>query len=282
MADWGFQRQIDDLALGIRIARFARCITGYGLRPMTLLGYSLGAQFGYCLLNEETQLPRGLRQVEAFIPVDFGSKTDSQEMIALLEWYRGYYLEQLALGIYGESGGMREVGQFAREDSTGPSPVFPGLTNRQAALFLGSGQIWGEDLTLHYLAGECEGGFPSGFQFVTWDQWLDFLVTAAVAEPTLVGLDQVDLMTGDTTPWDDYLAEIMVPVFYIAANGGVGAYCSYMQTLIGSTDNTELIVSTNPPEGILYDFAHIDMFIGYNAQELVWQPILQWLEDHTD
>ncbi len=282
MADWGFQRQIDDLETGMAVARWTRAVTGNGLRPMILLGYSFGAQIGYGLLNEETQMPRGRRQVEGFIPVDFAMKTDSEAFLACAAYWLDYYTGQLAAGIYGESSGMREISYLAQTDPDGDSPIFGGLTNWEAMLFLGAGQVFGEDLTFHYLAGvwDEEDEFWSGFQFVTIDQWLDFMETAAPAEPNLMYLDQARFMLGDMTPWDDYFAEIIVPVFYIAANGGGGTYFSYNQTLIGSTDKTELIVTTNPPEGVLFDFAHIDMFIGYNAPTLVWQPILEWIEAH--
>lgn len=50
--------------------------------------------------------------------------------------------------------------------------------------------------------------------------------------------------------------------------------------MLGSSDSSALIVSTHPPEGPLFDFGHIDLFIGENAPELVWEPIFDWIEDH--
>lgn len=282
MADWGMQRQIDDLAIGIAIARWSRVITGYGLRPMILMGYSMGAQIGYGLLNAETQLPRGLRQVKGFIPVDFSSQTDSEELIALFDYSRDYWLSRYSAGVYGESGGFREVGQFAVDDPDGDSVFIPGLTNLQAAMFFGAGQVWGPDLNVHYLAGVGEGFLWDDFQFVEVEQWLDFARSAPAAEPMLLGINQADQLCGYTDQWHKHLALIKVPVFYVGANGGLGTYSTYTQTLIGSSDITELIISTNPPDGILYDFGHIDMFIGYNAPWLVWQPILEWIQTHSD
>ncbi|MCA9757149.1 MAG: hypothetical protein KDA27_15195 [Candidatus Eisenbacteria bacterium] len=222
MAGWGMQKQIDDLRFAIQVARFTRRITGNGNGKLTLLGYSLGAQIGYGYMNEETQLPPGRRQVDAFIPVDFPAKTDSGDLTALFEGAREYALGQLDAGVYGESGGMREFGLFAQGDPDGDSPLIPGFTNLQAALFLGAGPIFGGDLTFHYLAGVWDE-IPVELQFVGTDAWLDFLVAAAAAEPNQLTVDQADFLLGDSTPWDDNFREITAPVLYVGANGGIGS-----------------------------------------------------------
>jgi hypothetical protein len=63
MAGWGMQHQVDNLEVGLMIARFARLFTSNGWRKMHLLGYSSGVFTSFALLNQETQLPPGHRNV---------------------------------------------------------------------------------------------------------------------------------------------------------------------------------------------------------------------------
>ena len=55
-ADWGIQREVDHLEIGLGVARAARLITGNGHDKMLLLGYSSGSATGYSLLNQESQI----------------------------------------------------------------------------------------------------------------------------------------------------------------------------------------------------------------------------------
>ncbi|MDH4338553.1 MAG: hypothetical protein OEX18_14880, partial [Candidatus Krumholzibacteria bacterium] len=57
MADWGLQHNVDNLNIGMTIAREARLLTGNGFRKMNLLGYSSGVITTFALVNQETQLP---------------------------------------------------------------------------------------------------------------------------------------------------------------------------------------------------------------------------------
>ena len=80
-------------------------------------------------------------------------------------------------------------------------------------------------------------------------------------------------------PFDDHLADITVPVFYVGASGGFGDFGLYTTSLLGSTDVT---VQHRQPErpARSADFGHADLFQGIQAQTLVWQPILTWLQAH--
>ncbi|CAD7782394.1 hypothetical protein DMNBHIDG_03069 [Candidatus Methanoperedenaceae archaeon GB37] len=57
-------------------------------------------------------------------------------------------------------------------------------------------------------------------------------------------------------PYDDYLSEINIPVFYVGAAGGFGEYGIYTVTLLGSTDKKTLIVQLYPPEAVALDYGH--------------------------
>jgi hypothetical protein len=82
-------------------------------------------------------------------------------------------------------------------------------------------------------------------------------------------------------PWDDHLADITNPIFAVGAAGGLGELTEYTTTLTGTSDVTFLNVSLWPPEAIMLDFGHIDLWTAENAEALVWAPILEWVNGHT-
>jgi hypothetical protein len=43
---------------------------------------------------------------------------------------------------------------------------------------------------------------------------------------------------------------------------------------------TSLVVDLQPPANQLAEFGHADLFLATNAQSLVWQPILSWIQGH--
>ena len=51
--------------------------------------------------------------------------------------------------------------------------------------------------------------------------------------------------------------------------------------MLGSKDIENLTIQLRSPEEILFDFGHIDIFIAENAPELVWEPLLSWIEEHS-
>ena len=281
MQDWGMQRQIDDLSYGIRIARFTRMFSGCGLNKMILSGYSSGVLTGYALLNEETQRPGLLRQVNGFIPVDFNIKLDDPYLKQFFGDLYASLQDAINNGIYHEDVPFKPIGALARNDPDGASPILEGFTNLQAALFFGAGQIFGMEAIFHYLAGDLEDGLPVSLKFVTNEQWFDFLETAPPYEPYPFELDYCALLSELVdVPYDDYLARIEVPIFNVAAAGGCGDLSIYGTTLLGSADITHLIASSGA-SSLEEEFGHIDIFIADNAPTLVWTPILQWINSHS-
>jgi len=263
------------------VARTARRMTGNGYDKMLVLGYSSGGFTGYGLLNQETQLPPGQRQVGGFIAADIGYKTDDaiskEDWAGFLAYYRSFY----DAGQYQDVLYFRDVALRARNDPEGASPYLPGLTNMQTAMFFGAGQIFGRTPS-HYHAGIFEDGMPIGFQYITTEQWLDFLENTAAYEPMLFYIDYCILIVDqEDSPFDDYLAEIAVPVFHVGGAGGLAPQMTYTLSLLGSSDITELYVSLHPEDEVLIDYGHIDIFTAENAPQLVWDPILQWVEAHS-
>jgi hypothetical protein len=299
MKNWGIEQDARDLAVGLSFARATRLVTGNGFARLTLLGWSRGGIIGYAYLNAESQLPPGLRNVKGFIPVDIYLKTN--DAVFRQNACTRYAAEQAAIdaGTYQSANGtiVLTIAALATSDPAGSSPVFPGLTNRQAALLTGEATFVffppdGQPVPAYHFTG---GTFaatplpsglpvPTGLLYSPEATWLNVLRGASPfqAERELADSDAAicGTPTAPDVHFDDHLAQITVPVLYVGAGGGFGEYGVYTTTLLGSTDVTTRIVDLKPPAERLADFGHADLFIGSNAQTLVWQPILSWLRTH--
>ncbi len=285
LLEFGLDRCIADLGLGIEIARVARLMTGNGYRQMALLGYSSGAALGFAYLNDECQLPRGHRKVCAYIPVDYGLKTDNQA------WIEGCRLDMQMLDALIASGDNRYANPFvyfgpaALQDPTGPSPYIPGMNNTQAAIALAAyvpyPQIPG--YTYHFLAGTFdETGMPTGLQYTPFDNWVDFMVAAPPNETAAFMRDYTMAVLPECeVRWDDHLGDVTTPILYLNALGGAGPFGLHTLDLISSSDVTVLNFSFLPPEEVLLEFAHIDLFLGNGVEGFVWTPVRDWILSHT-
>ena len=283
MANWGMQRMVDELSIAVAVARITRQITGNGFSAMLLSGYSAGSTTGFALLNQETCLPPVLRNVSGFIPVDQGVATNVPEweaaMCAAVENYRNL----MSAGQYQDNNPLVAFGTPAVQDPSGPSVLIPGFTNLQAGLALGVFPFF-SDVSSHFLAGTFDtDGVPTGLQYSNVDDWLDFMVSAPPYEPLAFERDEyiTNCPQAGDVPWDDHLDDIRVPILYVMAGGGFGYTGEYTLSLLGSSDITRLRVSLHPPSEAALDFAHIDLFLANNAQQLVWRPILTWIRSHS-
>jgi hypothetical protein len=284
MADWDFQHDIDNLRVGLAIARFTRALTGNGIGKMNLLGFSTGCGLGYAYVNEESQLSPRKRHVGGFIPIDLFIKTDLAHSHAFTCGLAAQALASIEAGVYQEEAGTfpRFLTELARNDPDGPSPVFPGFTNMQAVIFAGSAPLGTWTPWWHAVAGTFDAnGVPLGLVHVTQDAWLDFFGNLApygsmrfAYDLGALSCDEVDL------PYDDHLGDITIPIMYVGGAGGTGVVGEYMLTLIGSTDISSLVVRERQIGEELLDYGHIDLLIADNAQDLVWSEVLDWIESH--
>lgn len=280
MKDWGIQKQVEDLQMAMAVAYHVRRLTRCGGDKLNFLGYSSGVWTGYALLDKESQLPEYRRMAAGFVAADGGYKTNDDAM------KEGFLIDynltksMYDQGQYGYWIPFATVANLARTDPDGESPLFSGFTNFQAAMFYGTGPIFGT-ITFHYFAGIWENDFPVDLQYVTKDEYYDFMEAAVPWEATKFILDYEGIICdiGDS-PFDDHLGNITVPILNIAVAGGFGELSKYPTTLLGSSDITHVIVSLHPPEEVLIDFGHIDMFLSQKAPSLVWQPILNWIKTH--
>ena len=281
MADWDLGHAMRDLRLGITIARALRFATGSGPGPMILSGYSSGVYSTVALLNDETKLPPVLRQVSGYIPVDCPIKSNDaavqQAFITDLALEDGL----LAAGQYGAFIPFRMLGQLARSAPDDPSPLVPGFTNLQIALYFSFSPDATPPFPYHYWAGILDpDGMPTGPRFVDREFWLNFLETAIVWQPVRFFRDYDILISNvSNSLFDDHLDKVRVPVLDVASGGGFGGRTAYGVSLLGSTDVQHLIASVGPP--VETDFSHIDLFTTTMAQGLFWRPVLDWITAHT-
>lgn len=281
MANWGLQKQVDDLSLAMAVARFTRLFTGSGFDQLNLCGYSSGVATAYALLNEETQRPGLLRNVCGLISVDLSIKDGYEPFRAgdEAEYYR--LKEEYESGLYEQFVPFKMLAELARTDPDGDSPMIPGFTNMQAALYLAAGPLL-EVIPFHYFAGIWQDDFPVDLEYTTLEQALDFMAAGVNWEPTLFMVDYLATMSDAVeVPFDDHLAQISVPVFNVCPAGGFGELGHYGTQFIGSTDITHLDIQLKPDEEAVMDFGHIDIFTASHAPSLVWQPILDWINSHT-
>jgi hypothetical protein len=291
MAGWGLQRQIDNVMIGMEIARYARRYTGSGFGKMNLLGYSSGAATVYAAANQETQRPPGLRNIGGLIPVDlpytFGPEGEAGRLVSCASAADMQAL--IDSGVYQTEDGFLFylLGDLAGNDPYGPSPILPGFTNLQAALFFvtATHQILPLNSWWHYTGGVLElddFGLPVDLEYTPLEGALDFLLTASPYESGRFVLDYFKVLCDEVdVPFDDHLAEISIPVLYLGAAGGIGETGFYATTLLGSDDVTLVNPQLRTPELIAFDIGHIDIWTADDAPALFWEPILNWIDDHT-
>lgn len=281
MADWGLERQVRDLRTGVTVARLVRLLTGSGNAKLILAGYSNGIPTTISLVNDETQLPPGLRQIGGYIPFDCPIRVAPGSLRDVLVYYSELYQSFVDAGGAAEPVLFAPMAELVRCCPDEPSPFDPSLTNLQYALLFSAGAVLFPGETFHYWAGVLDQtGMPTDVRFTPHELWLDFLASGTAYEPYIWTVDWTGYVAGtlDTTH-DDHLAEIRVPVLNVTPGGGFGDNTLYGLSLLGSTDVQTLMPTTGLPPA--EEYAHIDLFTYAGSEHLVWEPVLNWIRDHT-
>ena len=280
MEDWGIDRQVRDLKIAMAVARVLRYRTGNGVGKMLLAGYSSGVATGFAMVNDEAVRPSFTRHVKGLIPIDLSLNSEDEGVIATVKGDHDRLTLMMESGSFGEFIPFRLVGNLARTNPGGDSPVIPGFSNLQTALFFGAGPFV-QGSTFHYLAGVWAEDFPSGLKYVTLDQWFDFLEAGVPWEAARFISEYNAWMSGlMDLPWDDNFGKVTVPILNVNPAGGFGKLNESSTKLLGSKDITQLNLQLESDEDVLYDFAHIDIFIANNAEEVAWKPIMEWIKVH--
>ena len=295
MEHWGLQRDIDDLEQALSFARSVRTQTGSPDNRLVLLGWSRGGWIGFALLNQESQKRIEERNVRAYIPVENSFKVQDQAIKGTMCDFAAGTGADLAAGIYAyDTTVVVELGQLAITDPNGVSPIFgPPYTNLDASLTLGAASYQIDVPNdgakfYHFVGGTFPGhdirAIPDGLVYTSIAEWNNLLASASPFEAVRMEHDTYAISCGarGSTPFDNHLNDITVPVLYVGAGGGFGTNGLYTLTLLGSQDVSSFIVSFYPPYRAGLDFGHADLFNAQDAANLVWSPIYQWLSHHVE
>lgn len=287
MQDWGVERDADHTLAAMSIARMIRGVTRQGFGPMNLLGYSFGAGIAYAAAGRETQQPPTRRHIRGLIPVDMIVESPAPESspfnpCGLAELAQSQLDAGVFHGAFGLfANGLAEAAANAPDE---PSAVFDGLTNHQAALFLGTNtfalngrEFW------HLVGGELDtSGLPVGLLYSDRSRWLGLLASLPPYAPVRANFEQQAAVCDNVdVSMDDHLTEISVPILYLGAQGGFGSAGHYTVGLTASDDVTLHTVSLQPESRRTVDFGHSDLLLGEEAHELVWEVLADWLLDEN-
>ena len=280
MKRWGMEKDIQHTGTGLSVARQIRLITGQGFGPLHVLGFCYGGQIAYSLAAKETQDSRSSRSIKGIIVGDIPMKFQEKTI-------RDYYCSNMAVyqamldaGEYSDDTGLllKQVSDGALSDPDGESPIIPGLTNYQTALFVGA--TGNPPISWHFVGGYFDAnGIPTDLPYTEARLWLDFLQVVPPHLPVQTDLDGDALFCGTAKlPFGHQLGEINVPILYVGAGGGFGQYGYYTTTLTASHNVTMFTVSVTGNRAT--DFGHADLFLSKDAETLAWRPILDWLTSH--
>ncbi len=293
MGNWNTRTHLTDINLTLKFARLTRSLTGSGAGRMNLLGFSTGGYLALALANEEAKLPLVLRDIKGLIAMDviYKAAPDAEEIRTAAAGRHAILMAQRQAGLFSSSYGqnIQALGSLALAQSDEPSPVIPGLSNRQAALFV-SIATWMTSVPpagpyspfFHYAAGVFSSeNLPEGLQFIDEPQLLQYAQTVPPYQSLGEMIDQEALLAGiGESPYDNHLGRIEIPVLYVGAAGGAGDYGLHTLSLLGSRDKQALVIRLLPAEYEAVDFGHFDLLMANLAPELVWAPVLNWLSTH--
>lgn len=278
MKGWGIDKDIDHILAAMSFARLIRGLSNHDFDKMNLLGFSNTVPHVYGAAGRETQLPACLRNMKGMIPVDTELKCSDEP------WAQPYreeicaaaaaFKESIANGIYqyGDGATFIYLADLALTAPDDPSPIFEGLTNYKAVMALGTmtSPNW------HFVGGDLNGLYYSDM-----NRFLNLLHSLVPNQPAQVVYDMYECSCNknDVVSFDDHVGEIKLPLLYIGARGGAGAIGICSTHLTASTDITSLLVSVSNDQSI--DYGHADLWIGENADRLVWEPLRKWLVSHN-
>ncbi len=286
--NWGYDVQIPDVLLATRTVRFVRALTLQGMDRIIVAGQSSGAGLTWALANAEAGLNAEDRDIKGIVTMDFPFKiapedaTQSNLFCNLTQVYRGL-VENAGIYFFNNQGTFTWA-NLAQTNPDGISPFDPSKTNLQFALDNAAGLSFYPAYPYHQFAVlRSDTGVALSGKYTSTDDLLSKFANSPyyqisntmIADMFSTGCNSID------NPYDDNLAEINIPVLYVAPGGGFGAAAAYATELIGSKDVKTLTVQLEPPENAINDFGHMEEFTAVDAQKLVWQPLHQWVMQHS-
>jgi len=285
MKTWGMTTDVADSQVALTIARAMRGGPFEPAGPLFLAGLSYGAQITYAIAANDAQRPPKLRNVKGIIPMDEGLVYADPAIQAEGCDYLSYARGLITSGTYSyDNRSMWQMGQLAIDSPNDTSPFSPPLTNSQFALVIATEP---NDVAMpwHFAGGYFDNtGMPTGLRYTNVRLWEDLLAhNEPPYNPVFVDVEGSAAQCGKPDPdakVADRLDEVSVPIFAIEAAGGFSHSSDYTATFTASHDVTILNVQLLSDDRQSEDFGHVDLLTGYNAEYLVWQPILHWLKAH--
>ncbi len=285
MKTWGMTTDVADAQVALTIARAMRGGPFEPAGPLFLAGLSYGAQITYAIAANDTQRPPKLQNVKAIIPMDEGLVYADPAIQAEGCDYLDYARGLIASGSYNyDNRSMWQMGQLAISDPHGISPFDSTLTNYQFALVVATSP---EDVAMpwHFAGGYFDNtGMPTGLRYTNVRLWEDLLAhNEPPYSPVFVDVEGSAVQCGNSDPdakVADHLNEVTIPILLIEAAGGFSHSSDYTAAYTASHDVTIRNVQLLPDAQQSEDYGHADLLTGYNAEYLVWQPILEWIKTH--
>ena len=289
MKDWGIVRDVDHTLAAMSVARLIRGLTGQGFGRMNLLGYSYGVGVAYAAAGRETQQHPILQGVKGIVAVDQVMKYSSADETSRQSVCKAAAAikKQMDEGVYQNNGGV-VFGRFGNLATTAPgetSPLVPGLTNYQAALFVGTNTFLTGNPPApfwHFVGGQFTEKAPTGLRYSDPTRWIYLLKSLPPYQPQLTGYESRLCICNEVdVAFDDHLGKISVPILYIGAGGAFGTMGDHSSGLTRSNDITNYTVTITENDRLI-DFGHGDLFIANEAGDRVWKKLYQWLISHNN
>lgn len=284
--DMGFAQEIDDTRVALTAARALRLLTTGSRDRLHLVGFSRGGFLAYAVAADDATRRPALRHVKGLVPLDVWAEIPPED-VAARAWMcesAAFERQLVADGVVdSENSFVIALGQLALTAPDEPSPLLPGLTNRQAML-AGAAQTYGIfPVTEHYhlAAARLVDGFPVELRESPESAIGQWFAHAAPHQSMRESADTDGIWCGDGQgPFTVDLAAIRVPLFYLGAAGGYGDHGVYSTTRVSSTDVTTSVVRRFGPEGAFEDVGHGDLLFATDAPQLAWAPLANWLATH--
>jgi pimeloyl-ACP methyl ester carboxylesterase len=289
MCAWNMTTHLHDLRIALNFARTVRLTTGSGGGRLFLCGHSSGANLCYAYANEDTKLVEVARNIKGIIPIDTVHKFDPAESQLIQDAEARYNafvtIRDSGVCFSEDASTLKMIAMLAKQNPDGQSPIISTLNNKQVAILVlaatyatYSPPIAPVVPAYHFNAGIFDlKQLPTGLQLATLDQMIVFAEEVPPFQAINDLIDLEALLSNRINQYADKLGDVSIPVFYIAAAGGVGDYGQYTVNQIGSKDKTVKIM-TIPDMPRELNYGHVDLLFAINAREEVWEPIAQWLK----
>jgi pimeloyl-ACP methyl ester carboxylesterase len=279
----GFATSVRDIRTALAFARLVRGISGADADRMTLMGFSIGGVLTFSYAAAESVLPAKERHVKAIVPIDIYARIapENEDLRLKACQRRDQGRADLAGGLFDvDNSFIQQLGSFSQAAPDDPSPIWPGLANRQA-LYIWVAQTfyyYGVTPAYHLNGGTAEGDGIAGLNFSAVRRVEDWHIGAPPHEAYVEGVDMDTILCGEgPLPLEDHLENIRVPIFYLGAAGGFGDYGIFSTRVTRSTEVTTHVVRRLTPELEVSDYGHADLLFARDAPDLAWQPLVTWL-----